>query len=1005
MTHQPSRKATLALSALLLAGAVASAQDAEGSGGAPAAPAQGVYFFEQDVPKGVSTSTGSLSVSGITYKDGKQSLRWQYQPGSQLTVSAPVDIIKDEINPRTFLVWMYNAKPSAGELRFQFSQGAEAGPGFSVPLDFSGWRGLAVPFRDMPGTARGTLDRLTITAPASAGELYFDQLLLNVPVDNRWAVPDRTAPFVNPSVNTAVNKNWNGLLMYDELLSRNLPKATVTAYNDTEGDTAGLFKRAEEVLGTGPKLTPEAVDKLLKDYAALKIKQEASGTITGPALTFPAHLQYAQAAGVFSDADKALLTGNTNNLRTLGLALLQTARFLRNPDLTPAQRTALEGQYLLTTRYILDQGLTYGSAYQIIHHLGYQSREVFDAWFLGRRLLAENGLLDQTARTLLWYNGAGQVFTPPAELNEANVDILNTQLQWMIKGALMLPDPGQRAALLKGISRWLSETVVRSGEGLVGGFKSDGSVFHHAQQYVAYARDAYSGLSPAVYALSGSPYAISRPALSRLSDNLYKMAVYGKGTRIPLPLTGRHPNERFKIASDPFRWLALSGDPATGKGVNEPLAATFARLTDKPDFAGVAASKEPVGAWAMNYASMAVQRREDPATPGKSWLAVARGFSRYLVGNESYEANNLYGRYLMYGALQIVAADPERYSFSSAGWDWNRYPGTTSVALPWEDLKAKLVQLPAAGIEEMLLSTETYVGANVLGDNSMFAMKLHGHAKYGQDSLYARKSYFMFDNRIVALGSGIQDDDAQHSTITTLFQNTVTKNEPMTVGDKDINTPGSKDQLTGGAASLVDPAGNAYFLPAGQTVNVTYGPQSSPDELTGKMAQGNFATAWIDHGKAPKDASYEYAVLVGASKGAAAPAYTVLSRSVALHAVRDNATGGESYAFFEAGDALTKGTFVRSSSAPNMVMAAPNGSGWKLSVVNPDLALYSGTEPDQVDANGKPVKAQAAQQPQQPAVDRRTVDQLTEALKAKNVEIPDGAKRDDLVKLAAEHGA
>lgn len=74
----------------------------------------------------------------------------------------------------------------------------------------------------------------------------------------------------------------------------------------------------------------------------------------------------------------------------------------------------------------------------------------------------------------------------------------------------------------------------------------------------------------------------------------------------------------------------------------------------------------------------------------------------------------------------------------------------------------------------------------------------------------------------------------------------------------------------------------------------------------------------------------------------------------------------------------------------------------------------------EVDVTGNPVKkaqadAQAAEGGQgedaqgtgdtPPATDRRNIGQLTTALTAKGVQIPEGAKRDDLVKLAAEHGA
>ncbi len=347
---------------------------------------------------------------------------------------------------------------------------------------------------------------------------------------------------------------------------------------------------------------------------------------------------------------------------------------------------------------------------------------------------------------------------------------------------------------------------------------------------------------------------------------------------------------------------------------------------------------------------MAVQRRAAPQTPEKSWLAIARGYSRYLVGNESYAENNLYGRSMLYGGLQIIPANFDAYNFSHDGWNWNRYPGTTSVELPWEALKANLVQLPSAGIEEMLLSTESYLGANALGGNSMFATKLHGAAKYGQDSFRASKSYFMFDNRIVALGSGITDADQKNNTVTTLFQHSVPKNEAITVNGKSVNQLGTREQLSG-AATLTDPAGNAYFVPAGQNVTVEYQKQTSPDDMKNTPTEGNFATAILNHGTAPKGANYEYAVLVDAGKTPAAPAYTVLSHTDKLHAVRDGLSKGEDYAFFEAG--AVEGGLVRASSSPAMVMVAPAAGGWQVSVVNPDLAFYKGTEADQVDAQGK----------------------------------------------------
>ena len=943
MSHRkPARLPLFALSlALLSTPAVAQTN--------PTPPAQGLFFFEGAAPPEISAQNGTVSVSDLRFKDGKSSLRWQFQPGGQLVVNAPLSLGQDDpITPRAFWLWVYNLKAVEGNLTFAFGAGERAEAQFSAPLNFTGWRGIAIPYRDMQGKVSSDTNRLTVTAPAQAGEVFLDQLMLNVPLDNRTPVPDRMFPFVNPSVNTAVNKNWNGLLMYDEMLRRNLSALNFApAFDDKSGDTAGLYTRAEEALNVAPplKVAQDAYDKALRDFAAFGIRQEADGRIVGPMLEFPTHLESVK-VGVFPEDTVKYLTTGAVNLRALGTNLLQMARFLRSPDLSDTQRADLQSRFLLATRYVLDQGFTAGSGYQVIHHLGYQSRELFDAWFLNRQLLNRAGLLPEVAQTMIWYSGTGQVFTPAAQLTEANVDILNTQLQWMIKGALLLPDQAQRAKLLSALRDWLSMNILVSGQGIVGGFKPDGSVFHHGQHYVAYALDAYNGMSPAVYILSQSPFAIAPVAKARLDANLYQMSVNSKGTMVPLILSGRHPNDRFKLGAPAFKWLALSGNPSNGEKVNALLAGTYARLAGQPDFMGVSALPEPTGSWAMNYAGMSVQRRADPANSKRSWLAIARGLSRYLVGNESYAENNLYGRYMLYGGLQIIPADPTKYNYSHDGWDWNRYPGTTSVVLPFEDLKAKLTQLPAAGVEEMLLSTETYAGANALNGNSMYAMKLRGHAKYAQDSLRANKSYFMFDNRVVALGSGIQDDDAQHETVTTLFQHSVPKAEAVLVSGKSVNTAG--EQQLSGAATLTDPAGNTYFIPAGQDIHLTYGPQTSPDDMKSTPTQGNFATAWLRHGKAPKDATYEYAVAIGSQ---AAPQYTVLSHTPSLHAVRDGASGQEGYAFFEAGSA--SGGVVKASSAPNMVMTAPTAGSLQVSVVNPDLALYSGTEADQVGPDGK----------------------------------------------------
>lgn len=919
----------------------------------------GLFFFDNTtLPKNIVATTGSLSIDSRHYKDGESALLWKFKPNEKIIFNTPIHLnLNDQIMPNTFMVWIYNEKPTDAYLTFQFGEKNHVNTQFKASLNFLGWRGIAVPYRDMEGEPVKDMDNLTITAPGYSGELYLDQMMVNIPVDNRWPTPDYIVPFINHGVNTMVSKNWTALLMYDKMLSEHYPSLDFSVpFDDSSANTLPLYQKAELHLGINPDALPpsqEAVEKNLQAYKKFNIKQDAQGIITGPPLEFPSRKHYVHAKGVFSQEVQKHLTDNVNDLRTLGKTLLQTAKYLRNPKLEKTQREKLEAQFLLTTKYILDQGFVYGSGYQIITHLGYQSRELFDAWFLERHLLAEHNLLEPTQKTMMWFNATGRIFEEDKDIVDADVDILNTQLQWMLKSILMLPEQAQREALLTQLSHWLNKTIQRS-KGVAGGFKADGSIFHHSQHYVAYARDAFGGLAPSVYILSATPYALDKATQQRLSDSLYKMWVYTKDTHIPIVLSGRHPTGLFNIVAEPFKWLALAGDAEHPEQINEPLAAVYARLTSKDEFHGVKAAPDPIGAWAMNHAAMAIQRRAGRENPDTSWLAVARGFSRYLVGNESYQNNNHYSRYLQYGNLEIIPADYSRRAFSHSGWDWNRYPGTTAIHLPFKDLKSHLIQLPDAGIEEMLLSTETYVGANQLENNSMFAMKLHGHSKYHQESFQARKSYFMFDNRVIALGSGIENEDAEHVTETTLFQHAVPQFSPIQINGEKLNQPGTYRQIRG-ALTLEDPAGNDYFVPKGYTVDVYYQNQQSPDDRNDQPTQGNFATAVINHGKAPQQADYEYAIVIDGGDNPEKPAYTVLHKDNNLHAVKDDISGEEDYAYFESYD-QDVGGIVLAASAPTLVMAAPKQDQLSLSVVNPDLALYQDVEEDQVDENGKQVE-------------------------------------------------
>ena len=163
----------------------------------------------------------------------------------------------------------------------------------------------------------------------------------------------------------------------------------------------------------------------------------------------------------------------------------------------------------------------------------------------------------------------------------------------------------------------------------------------------------------------------------------------------------------------------------------------------------------------MNYALLMAHRRD-------TWLALARGYNHRFAATEIYDRNNRFGRYFGNGVLEILAGgDPVSREASGCvedGWDWNRLDGTTVIYLPLDKLRA--VNRGTEGI----LSDQTFVGGvSHRGRNGAFVMQIHGMKRH-DPSFRARKSTFFFDDRIICLGSDIENDDTEHPTHTNLFQ-------------------------------------------------------------------------------------------------------------------------------------------------------------------------------------------------------------------------------------------
>lgn len=163
-------------------------------------------------------------------------------------------------------------------------------------------------------------------------------------------------------------------------------------------------------------------------------------------------------------------------------------------------------------------------------------------------------------------------------------------------------------------------------------------------------------------------------------------------------------------------------------------------------------------------------------------------------------------------------------------------------------------------------SSRTFVGGSDIDAYGVTGMDLKG-----QDvSLTAKKSWFMFDDEVVALGAGINSTDSR-SIETTIENRKLTGDGTQAITVDGAVKPISFDyeeKVTGASWAHLDGTGGYYF-PGEQDVNFLR------EQRTGKYHDINthagsqeeftrsYATMWFDHGINPTNKKYAYVLMPG----------------------------------------------------------------------------------------------------------------------------------------------
>ena len=930
-------------------------------------------FEEPQVPAFISGTGSRLGISGEHYKDGLHSLSWTFDPGAVLSVKKDLKFEKKDPTGKdtylsAFIVWVYNEEAQDKKIRFEFLKDGKKCTSFPFGINFTGWRAAWVCYeRDMEGVPEEGMNEMRVIAPDVKGKLYLDHIILASKVDARQQAADVQVPFVNKGT----TNHW--LVIYEHSLWK--PDMALTPVSEQQKrEVQEIEKRFRDMLYTPSKFTDKELDGIRKKYDTYKITYK-NGKVTGLPIFM---VRQAEAyERMIPDWNKDMFTRLGMEMNEYFNLMKRIAIAYNNASDTGV-RDELKRKFLAMYDHITDQGVAYGSCWGNIHHYGYSMRGLFVSYFLMKDVLREAGKLKDAERTLNWYAITNEVYPKPTE-NGIDIDTFNTKLQGRIASILIMENSPEKLQYLRSFSRWL-DYGCRPAPGLAGSFKTDGACFHHRNNYPAYAVGGLDGATSMIYLLSGTEFKLSELAHETVKNVLLTMRFYCNLKQWPLSMSGRHPNGKGELVPIQYATMAVAGTPDGKQAYDAEWAAPYLRLAaytgmpdkDAPDYLPKASARQelkmkelleaqgfrpepdPQGNLALGYGCVSVQRRDN-------WMAVVRGHSRYLWAAEHYLPANFYGRYLAHGSMQILTGKPgEMVTFTTSGWqengfDWNRIPGVTSIHLPFEQLRAKVLNVDTfSGMEEMLYSDEAFAGGlSQARLNGNFGMKLHEHDKYN-GSHRARKSFHFFGDMIVCLGTNIENTNSEFPTETTVFQLAAVTPEARQYWNA----------CKGGGQTYIDPNGVGYYLSKHSMADAKYErnfPQVTVGERSAKPTSGDWVSLTLQHGKAPAGASYEYAVLPHTDAAslktfAKNPAYRVLQQDRNAHIVHSLTDNITSYVLFETPRSLPADGLLQKADTSCLVMVRENNGKLLLTVSQPDLALYRGPSDEAFDKDGKRIE-------------------------------------------------
>ncbi|WP_127588308.1 polysaccharide lyase family 8 super-sandwich domain-containing protein [Paenibacillus koleovorans] len=452
------------------------------------------------------------------------------------------------------------------------------------------------------------------------------------------------------------------------------------------------------------------------------------------------------------------------------------------------------------------------------------------------------------------------------------------------------------------------------------GFYEDGSFIQHvALPYTGtYGMVMMRSLPSYISLLKGSDWELTDPDADHLYDWIYDSfePVFFRGATMDM-VRGRaisritsqdlHSGRAYLLGLAEISTFSPPMDAAYFKGVVKRWVGTamFNNFYSGLTLYQIALVKGIVAATGVSPVEMPIYNKPFPSMDRVVHHRPDFSFGISMYSNRIYnyeysgppQEENRAGFYTAEGMTYLYNGD--LHQFSDVFWptvDPKRLPGIT----------VDYGQARAVGSGEMTKSPNSWVGGTEVGGvYGVAGMKLKGW----NNTLTANKSWFMFDDEIVALGSGINSTDSR--TIETVVDNRMINtsgNNALTVNSTlKSSSIGWAETMSGvnwahlaGSASGSD---IGYFFPGGATIKGLREARTGAwSDIDPYWASGdpaihidhtrNYVSLRFDHGTNPTNGNYAYVLLPNKTttqvgQYAADPDIQVIENTISAQAVKE----------------------------------------------------------------------------------------------------------------------